>query len=218
VPEAGDRHFVPGWLLPVRSPGAAGPIADNFLDVAHFPFVHAGTFGAARFTEVPAYEVTPEPGGFSSVHEQWCDNPTDPDVALGTRPLRQRRRATYDYRAPFQLRLRLEFLDSGSAMTILFLLQPEDADSTRIYTCLYLSSGHGRPLPSPASVAAEVDFERRVLEEDLRLQGRMVSEGLPLDIRDELHMRADRLGVALRRALCDFSMAGRSCSGQRSAA
>jgi phenylpropionate dioxygenase-like ring-hydroxylating dioxygenase large terminal subunit len=210
VPEAGDRHFVQGRLLPVRSPGPAGPLADNFLDVAHFPFLHAATFGAADRTEVPAYEVTPEPGGFRSVQEQWCENPTDPEVALGGRPLRQRRRATYEYRAPFQLRLRLEFLDSGAATTILFLLQPEDIDSTRIYTCLYLSAGHGQPLPSPAAVAAEVEFERRVLEEDLRLQATMTGEGLPLDPRAELHVRADRLGVALRRALCDFSRAVRA--------
>jgi phenylpropionate dioxygenase-like ring-hydroxylating dioxygenase large terminal subunit len=218
VPEATDRHFVPGWLPPMRSPRPAGPLADNFLDVAHFPFLHAATSGAADRIEVPPYEVTPEPGGFSSVQEQWFENPTDPEVALGGRPLRQRRRATYDYRAPFQLRLRLEFLDSGAATTILFLLQPEDVDSTRMYTCLYLSAGHGRRLPSPAAVAAEVDFERRVLAEDLQLQRQMVGEGLPLDIRDELHVRSDRLGVALRRALCDFSMAGRGRTADRYAA
>jgi phenylpropionate dioxygenase-like ring-hydroxylating dioxygenase large terminal subunit len=205
LPEAGDRRFVTGWLPPLRSPGPAGPLADNFLDVAHFPFVHASTFGAADQTEVPAYEVTEEKGGFSSVQEQWCDNPQDPEVALGGRPLRQRRRATYVYRAPFQLRLRLEFLDSLAVTTILFLLQPEDADSTRIYTCLLLSAGPGQPLTSPGMVAAEVEFEHRVLLEDLDLQGTMASAGLPLVLRDELHVRSDRLGVALRRALADFA-------------
>jgi phenylpropionate dioxygenase-like ring-hydroxylating dioxygenase large terminal subunit len=218
VPEATDRHFIPGWLPPMRSPGPAGPLADNFLDVAHFPFVHAATFGAADRTEIPVYEVTPERGGFSSVQEQWCDNPLDPEVARGGRPLRQRRRATYDYRAPFQLRLRLEFLDTGAATTILSAYQPEDVDSTRIYTCLYLSGGHGQPLPPPAAVAAEVEFERRVLEEDLRLQRQMVGDGLPLDTRDELHVRADRLGIALRRALCDFSLAGRDRTRAQNAA
>jgi hypothetical protein len=32
----------------------------------------------------------------------------------------------------------------------------------------------------------------------------MVLPGLPLRARDELHVRADRLGVALRRVLSDF--------------
>jgi phenylpropionate dioxygenase-like ring-hydroxylating dioxygenase large terminal subunit len=205
VPEDGDRAFVVGWLPPERSIGPAGPLADNFLDVAHFPFVHAATFGAADEKEVPAYDVQHEAGGFTSVQEQWCDNPQDPAVATGERPLRQRRRATYVYRAPFQLRLRLEFLESGAVTTILFVLQPEDADSTRIYTCLLLSAGPGQPLPSPETVAEEVAFEQRVLAEDLDLQAEMLSTGLPLVMRDELHVRADRLGVALRRALTDFA-------------
>ena len=208
-PEDGDRSFVVGWLPPERSTGPAGPLADNFLDVAHFPFVHAATFGAADEKEVPAYDVTPEPGGFTSVQEQWCDNPQDPAVATGERPLRQRRRATYVYRAPFQLRLRLDFLESGAVTTILFVLQPEDADSTRIYTCLLLSAGPGQPLPSPATVAEEVAFEQRVLAEDLDLQADMLSTGLPLVMRDELHVRSDRLGVALRRALADFTSTAR---------
>jgi len=207
VPEAGDRRFVAGWLLPKRSVGPAGPLADNFLDVAHFPFVHAATFGASDQKEVQAYDVIPQPGGFDSIQEQWFDNVTDPGVATGERPLRQRRRATYSYRAPFQLRLRLDFLDSGATTTILFLLQPEDVDSTRIYSCLLLYAGPGMPLPSPATVAAEVDFEERVLAEDLALQATMESTGLPLVMRDELHVRSDRLGVALRRALVDFAAA-----------
>jgi phenylpropionate dioxygenase-like ring-hydroxylating dioxygenase large terminal subunit len=209
VPEAADRRFVTGWLHPDRSAGPAGPLADNFLDVAHFPFVHAGTFGAADEFEVPAYDVTDVPGGFESVQEQWFDNPQDPGVATGERPLRQRRRAHYVYRAPFQLRLRLDVLDTGATTTVLFLLQPEDADSTRIYSCLLLSDGPGRPLPSPAAVAEQVAFEERVLAEDLTLQARMQSTGLPLVLRDELHVRADRLGVALRRALSDFDVATR---------
>ena len=204
-PEDGDRAFVTGWLPPERSCGPAGPLADNFLDVAHFPFVHAATFGAADEKEVPAYDVVHETGGFTSVQEQWCDNPQDPLVATGERPLRQRRRATYVYRAPFQLRLRLEFLESGAVTTILFMLQPEDADSTRIHTCLLLNAGPGRPLPSPELVAQEVEFEQRVLAEDLALQAEMLSTGLPLVMRDELHVRSDRLGVALRRSLTDFA-------------
>ena len=210
LPEAADRHYVAGWLPPLRSPGPAGPVADNFLDVAHFAHVHGATFGAEDRPEVPVYDVVPEPGGFRSTQEQWCENATDPEVARGGRPLRQRRRATYVYRAPFSFRVSLEYLDTGATTTILFLLQPEDPDSTRIYTCLFLSSGHGQPLPLPAVVRAEVAFHRQVLEEDLGLMGVIASAGLPLDIREELHVPADRLGVALRRALCDFTAARRT--------
>jgi phenylpropionate dioxygenase-like ring-hydroxylating dioxygenase large terminal subunit len=214
-PEYGDPAFVTGWLPPERSIGPAGPLADNFLDVAHFPFVHAATFGAADEKVVPGYDVEHEAGGFTSVQEQWCDNPQDPAVAAGTRPLRQRRRATYVYRAPFQLRLRLEFLESGAVTTILFLLQPEDAGATRIYCALLLNAGPGQPLPSAQVVAQEVEFEQRVLGEDLDLQAAMCSSGLPLVMRDELHVRADRLGVALRRSVIDFAQRAEGISSPR---
>ena len=138
------------------------------------------------------------------MQEQWFDNPEDPGVARGERPLRQRRRATYVYRAPFQLLLRLEELDAGAVKTILFLLQPEDADSTRVYTCMLLHGIGGAAVIPPDVVAAEVAFEEAVLAEDLALQAGMASTGLPLLLRDELHVRADRLGVALRRALADL--------------
>jgi phenylpropionate dioxygenase-like ring-hydroxylating dioxygenase large terminal subunit len=203
VPETTDPGFTAAWLLPARSVSPAGLLADNFLDVAHLPFVHAATLGAGD-EEVPAYDVTAERGGFRSVQEQWFDNPEDPAVTAGERPLRQRRRATYRYRAPFQLVLRLEELDSGAVKTILFLLQPEDADSTRIYTCLLLHAVGGSTVIPKDVVAAEVAFEESVLAEDLAQQAVMDSAGLPLLPRDELHVRADRMGVALRRALADL--------------
>ncbi|MGY1605240.1 Rieske 2Fe-2S domain-containing protein [Geodermatophilus sp. SYSU D00815] len=205
VPEARDRRFVAGWLTPVRSTCPAGPLADAFLDGAHVPFVHAGTSGAAERPAVPAVDVTARPGGFEGVQEQWLDDPQDP---TGGRPLR--RRATHVFRAPFQLRRRLDLLDTGAATAVLLLLQPEDADSTRVYSCLLLASPPGLPLPSPATVAAEVAREEEVLAEELRLQARAAGTGLPLAMRDELHVPADRLGVALRRALCDFRVAGRA--------
>jgi phenylpropionate dioxygenase-like ring-hydroxylating dioxygenase large terminal subunit len=208
VPEAGDRRFVSSWLPPLRSPGPAGPMIDTFLDATHGPFVHASTIGASDSAEVAPYRIEPEPGGFSSVQEQWCDNPVDPEVALGGRPLRQRRRTTYTYRAPFQLRLRQDFLDSGATTAIVYLLQPEDLDSSRLYVCLLLSDGPGRPLPTPATAAAQVALQQQILDEDIRSQAALNLAGLPLDRRNEVHVPADARGVALRQALCDFMAVG----------
>ncbi|HEY1488710.1 MAG TPA: Rieske 2Fe-2S domain-containing protein [Micromonosporaceae bacterium] len=203
-PDVEDADYVGAWLPPARTNVAAGIVADNFLDVAHFPFVHAGTFGADEEPYVPPYEVTTEPYGCRSIQVQWFDNPGDPGVAEGIRPLRQRRRATYVYRAPFQLMLRLEELDAGAVKTILFFAQPETLTSTRIYTKMLLHGIGGVADPAPDVVAAEVAFEEAVLAEDLALQREMTIEGLPLTMRTELHVRADRLGVTLRRILADF--------------
>ena len=203
-PDAEDAGYVGAWLEPARTRVNAGFVADNFLDVAHFPFVHRGTFGADADRVVEAVDVVPEPDGFRSVQDQWFDNPEDPGVVAGERPLRQRRRATYVYRAPFQLLLRLEELDSGSVKTILFFALPETDSSTRIYTKMLFHNIGGEPRPGPGTVAREVAFEEAVLAEDLVLQDAVTQPGLPLDMRAELHVRADRLGVALRRELVRF--------------
>jgi hypothetical protein len=52
-----------------------------------------------------------------------------------------------------------------------------------------------------------VAFQHRVLAEDLALVAHLAGQGLPLGVRDELHVRADRRGVALRRTLCDVVLA-----------
>jgi phenylpropionate dioxygenase-like ring-hydroxylating dioxygenase large terminal subunit len=203
-PDAEDAAYVGAWLPPARTTVSAGIVADNFLDVAHFPFVHAGTFGAGEERVVPPYPVETSEHGCRSVQEQWFDNPEDPGVAAGIRPARQRRRATYVHRAPFQLLLRLEELDAGAVKTILFFAQPETATSTRIYTKMLLHGIGGVADPGPDVVAKEVAFEEAVLAEDLALQAAMTLPGLPLRGRDELHVRADRLGVALRRILTRY--------------
>jgi phenylpropionate dioxygenase-like ring-hydroxylating dioxygenase large terminal subunit len=196
---------VGAWLPPARTGAPAGFVADNFLDVAHFPFVHAGTFGAGEEKAVPPYEVVTEPAGCRSVQEQWFDNPADPGVAQGIRPIRQRRRATYVYRAPFQLMLRLAELDAGAVKTILFFVQPERVGSTRIYTKMLLHGIGGVARPEPDAVAREVAFEEAVLAEDLELQRHIRLPGLPIRARDELHVRADLLGVTLRRLLAAYA-------------
>lgn len=197
APELTDRRFVSGWLPPVRSAGPAGPLADALLDTTHVPFVHGGP------AEPLVADVVEEAGGFTAVLEY--ATPAGPSA----RSVEQRR-LVIEFRAPFQLRLRQELPRSGVVSTALFLLQPEDPDSTRVYARVLLSAGSGRPLPAPSTVVQEMADVHRMLEEDAALQARLGTAGLPLDLRDELHVPADRLGVALRQALCDFvTAAGR---------
>ncbi|CCH85694.1 Rieske (2Fe-2S) iron-sulphur domain Ferredoxin [Modestobacter italicus] len=178
VPAAGDGRATAVWLAPARSTAPAGLLADAFLDVSRT--------GRPLRQEVPAYEVTPEPGGFSSVLEQ------------------DGRRVTLRYRAPFQL-LRVEELAGGAVRTVLRLLQPEDPDSTRVHTCLLLQGAGGAAGVPADVVAAEVASQEALLAEELARQATADGAGLPLQLRDELHVRADRLGVALRRALADLA-------------
>jgi vanillate O-demethylase monooxygenase subunit len=196
VPLGGDG--VATVFLPVvHVPANAALLIDNFLDEAHFPFVHAATIGGAGPEPIPRAEVARRDLSFTAVREHTFTNLTDPAVVDGTRPAVQRRRMTYRYQAPLTATLLLEYLDAGGWQFLTFAVQPEDQQSCRVYMT---ATGPGMTDPEQAESAAK--YEMSILEEDLDLQRRALS-GLefPLDVAAELHTRADRVSVEFRRVL-----------------
>ncbi len=205
VPEAEDASFIAGDLPVLSARASAGLLADNFLDMAHFPFVHAATFGAED-PVVPPLTVSREPWSFVAVNEHEFVNREDPGVAAGIRPLVQRRRVTYRVVAPFHLVLRLDFLDAGGSNVIGFFLQPESDESCRVYSTIWRDDLDG----DPGRMAAAVAFELAVVEEDLAIQQAYEDLSLPLDMTAEIHTKADRSTVELRRLLTDLVITAES--------
>jgi vanillate O-demethylase monooxygenase subunit len=191
-----------GMLVPALAEVDAGELIDNFLDVAHFPFVHAGTFGSDQSDVVDDYDLQVDDHGFTAVTEHEFANHEDPAVAAGTRPLVQRRRLTYRYLPPFTATLRIDYLDAEGSNLIVFAVQPERAGWARVFTTLLRND-----LP-PAAMGHALEFEQRVLDEDLVVQRRM-QISLPLDLTTEVHTKADRLTIELRRCLARFLGSGR---------
>lgn len=206
IASAADPRFEKGDLPVIEARASAGLLADNFLDMAHFPFVHAGTFGAGGAREVPNYSVARDGYTFEAAYEHEFANREDPGVETGLRPLIQRRRLTYRYVAPFHLELAIEYLNTGGTSVIGFFITPVDEDNVRIYSSLWRDDLEG----SVARMRAAVDFEIAVVDEDLRLQSSYDVLSLPLDITTEIHTRADKTTVELRRVLRDFVSAARS--------
>lgn len=199
----GDPAFVRGDLDPIVTRANAGLLADNFLDMAHFVFVHAGTFGGGESTTVGDYAVDREGYTFSAVDEHDFANREDPGVAQGIRPLIQRRRLTYRDVAPYHLELALDFVDAGGTNVIGFFLVPMDDERVTIYSSLWRDDLGG----SADRLAEAIAFEEAVVHEDLALQSRYHDPALPLDPREEVHVRADRTTVELRRILSDLGEA-----------
>ncbi len=205
IASADDPAFQRGDLPVLETRANAGLLADNFLDMAHFPFVHAATFGAGEAREVPNYTVAREGYAFAAAYEHEFANREDPGVAEGIRPLLQRRRLTYRYTAPFHLELAIEFLDAGGTNVIGFFLTPIDDETVRVYSSLWRDDLGG----SEERMRDAIDFEIAVVAEDLRLQSRFAELVLPLDITAEIHTRADKTTVELRRILSDLVQAVR---------
>ncbi|MGH9047802.1 MAG: aromatic ring-hydroxylating oxygenase subunit alpha, partial [Acidimicrobiales bacterium] len=181
----------------IRARASVALLADNFLDTAHFPFVHRATFGADEAAEVPRFAVERNGWSFTARQEHPFANWEDRGVAAGIRPLVQLRRLTYRLDAPFHLQLRIDFVEAGGTNVIGFFLQPETDESCRIYTTLWRNDLGG----DADAMAAAVKFEVEVLEEDLRIQEAYDDLAIPLDPTMELHTRADRSTLELRRLL-----------------
>ncbi len=100
VPEADDPAFVHGALDPISANVGAGLMIDNFLDMAHFPFVHAATIGTP---ESATFDFGVGRQGYGmNVHSRHpFPNREDPGVAEGVRPLLQERYR--DRRLPLDL-------------------------------------------------------------------------------------------------------------------
>ncbi len=189
-----------GRLPTLRARASAGLLADNFLDVAHFPFVHAGTFGADEASEVPHLRVDREGWTFTASYEHRFAHREDPGVAAGLRPLVQTRRLTYRLVAPFHLTLRIDFVESGGSNVIGFFIQPETEESCRLFTTLWRDDLDG----DEDRMREAVEFELAVLREDLRVQEAYHELVLPLEPKDEVHTRADRSTLELRRVLAEL--------------
>jgi len=200
IPEAHEDGFELLELPPTEARAGAALMADNFLDFAHFPFVHAGTFGTEESRVLAPYDVKRDGWAFQVVYEHPFANREDPGVAAGLRPLVQTRRMTYRYQAPFFLALRLEFLEAQGVSVIGFFIQPQSEERCRLYTTLWRNDLGGDIAARENAIA----FEQEVLNEDLAVQSRYDRLSLPLDLRTEVHTRADRNTIELRRVLSDF--------------
>ncbi len=196
VAEWDDPSLRQVWLPVVDIRAGAAQFVDNFLDFAHFPFVHAGTFGNAEEPYVDDFGVERMAHGAVVSYDHTIANNEDPLVATGEHPLVQPRRMRYEYTVPFSALLRLDLPLTGMVNAIFVACQPVDVGVTRLYTVMLRND-----CADDAAAAAAVDYELAVLAEDLRIIDRLPDTTLDLDANAQVHTRADRLAVEMRRLL-----------------
>jgi phenylpropionate dioxygenase-like ring-hydroxylating dioxygenase large terminal subunit len=198
VPEWDDPAFVVAPLPDQVWHAGAAQMVDNFLDLAHFPFTHVATFGDPDDVEVPSYTVERDGLAFTCDYVHSTKRLAD---SMGAAEFEVApRRSTWWYVAPFAIRLRIDYPADDVVLTILFFHQPVDAVTTKLY-CFDLRNdiADGR-----STVEDTVAFQVAVAEEDRALLERIVSKAVPLDVQAEVHTRADRITLEMRRVLLDL--------------
>jgi phenylpropionate dioxygenase-like ring-hydroxylating dioxygenase large terminal subunit len=179
----------------VRTPASAAQLIDNFMDAAHFPFVHAATFGVDGAFAVTNDEIVRDGWLVRSTFSAPYQNHDDPLVHAGVHPLIQEHTVTKVGYAGMNASLELRFALTGGVFGIAYACQPETATSTRVYKVM------ARNDVDAAGMERSVKDEDVILQEDLAILERYDRMGVDLDLTAELHTRADRLSVAWRRMM-----------------
>jgi vanillate O-demethylase monooxygenase subunit len=184
-----DPRFDTAMSTMIRTPVGAAQLVDNFLDAAHFPFVHAATFGVDESAVVSDRGTRRDGWCVETTFDTWYR--TSDEV----QPQTLMKRAS----ASLSVLLRLHFPTTGSTISILFSCTPERADTTRVYKLLARDDLHG----DQDRISAFIAEEDQILEEDLAILGRYRHRSVPLDRTVEVHTRADRLSLAWRELVAD---------------
>ncbi|MBJ7508160.1 MAG: aromatic ring-hydroxylating dioxygenase subunit alpha [Ilumatobacteraceae bacterium] len=197
IPEWEDESLTRVWMPPIDINAGAAQSIDNFLDFAHFPFVHAGTFGSEKDLLVNEYstERTQDGWGFVVEYPHVIENHEDPLVKTGAHPLIQDRLMRYDFRAPFTANLRLELPLTGMVNAIVMWCQPMTLDTTRVHIVMIRNDCH-----TPKDIQDAIDYEMKIFTEDLKVIEFLADKTVPLD-RGQSHVRSDRHTVEFRRIL-----------------
>jgi len=172
---------------PYRFRAAGTRAIENFLDVAHFPFVHEGFLGDPQFPEIGEYEAHIGPEGVVAENiSVWQPNPDGSG---------QGAQVTYTYRVFRPLTAYFIKSSAGPSFAAYFTISPLDEQACQGWMWLAMDYGHEVP-------AQEIrDFETEVTAQDVPIVESQRPELLPLDLQAELHLRSDRTAIAYRQWL-----------------
>jgi len=189
VPELADRTFRFHLLGPVRWQTSAGRSLENFMDEAHLPWAHPGMLGNRdNAPPIVAREVQEGDGEFYFECRSEVRNRLDPtQFTLNRLP--------YRVVLPFTV-YHENIYPNGDRVIDLFFTTPTTAT-----TCVrYMLVGRNFGLEQPADKL--IEFTLKIWEQDRVLVESQRPVVLPLDPRDELHMRgADTPSLAYRRMM-----------------
>ena len=189
-PSFGDpRHRVLAGM-PYTWPTSAARRVENFVDLAHFPWVHDGTLGTRAEPVPPVPEVRREAG---ELRFEFVPPAIDAaDVALF---------GWSGYRMPIPLTVDIEFrLATGATRWLWMTASPLDSGTCRTFWSV------ARDDDLDGDDAAYMDFQELILREDEPVVCNQDPPELPLD-QSEVSVRTDRVSIEYRRWLRELASA-----------
>ncbi len=205
IAEFDDPALANVWMSPRAMRGGAAQYIDNFLDFAHFPFVHSGTFGLGESPYLDDYSVQRRSAGLHVEYHHTIANKEDPLVASGEHPLVQPRIMTYDCVAPFSANLRLELPTAGMTNSIAVFVRPETEHTSVVYCVMMRDDCWATDGTIESGKAhAAIDYEFDIVSEDFSIIENLPSASISIDLAANVHTRVDRITVEYRRLLAQL--------------
>lgn len=188
-----DRRIINCGSVGVRACPAR--IVENFLDMAHFCFVHTDILGAVDQTEVLAYKAEHR----ADVDEIWATGCKffQPAASKSAADGHAGQLTEYDYRvmSPFSVMLykTAPFFEDRLDAICLFV-QPMTETHCKAYPPMAL-------LDATSTQAGMVDFQQTIFLQDRIILENQHPKLMPLTPRTEIPTRADLSSIAFRRWL-----------------
>ncbi|WP_299021518.1 aromatic ring-hydroxylating dioxygenase subunit alpha [uncultured Tepidimonas sp.] len=179
---------------------SAPRVVENFLDTAHFAFVHDGWLGEPAHADVPPYAVSHTPDGrpFVADYPAW-----QPRASAGAQQgawVRYR----YEVLSPFAAMLQKRPDGDGPADAYVLWVCPMQEESCRVWFVQ-----HTTDFDTPDESLRT--FQAMIFAQDQPILESQTPKRLPLYAGGEAMCAADRLSAAYRRYLRDTGIAYGVC-------
>lgn len=174
---------------PYTWPTSAPRRVENFVDLAHFAWVHDGSLGTRSEPVPPLPVIRRTPGELCFTY----DPPDlDPDAAAMF--------GSSDYRMPMPLTVSIGFSMAGGVRRDLWMTaSPVELGITRSFWMMSRSDDL-----DPADDETHLAFQRLVLAEDEPVVCNQVPALIDLSVGGELSVKTDRVSIEYRRWLNDL--------------
>lgn len=188
----GILGFVQTWE------SSAGRILENFCDWAHLPWVHENKLGTRDRAEVKPYDVRETDRGLAHTIEQ--DEPLGPGDLYST----QLTRNVFDVYLPFTVHLNRQEPDKGHETMLSMSVAPLSPTCSTLY--LWITRNHTQ---DPEADDAFRGFSLDIFAQDRRVVESQRPEEIPLDLRQEVHLKVpDAWSRTYRRLLNERIVGG----------
>ena len=197
IPEWDSADYQRAIPEPLDLRAAAGRQLEGFLDVAHFAWLHHGTFGDRNNPVVPPYPVVKTPTGLHVEYRSTVGDYLRQDgtaYASEDGVLR-----VFDVTLPFSGKLTVHMPDSAR-LVILNSASPVSARQTRLFPLLMRNYDLTEP------VEPFIAYNNQIFEEDRDVVQAQCPEDLPIDLAEEVHIRADRTSITYRQELARLGL------------